>query len=283
MIGLNWPVAELTKIVNLAAIEILQATTVKTLGLGMVMLNICLEIELLITTAYGNQFVTNVMKFQEVEIAGLNLNVVLMLFVLQLNILALTAIINQLFGMKNQFLTTEEIVLLSTIRFSWLIFGLLLFQDKMLLGQFGNAAEIAEMSKTAPMLLHGYLEIITETKCMLFISEDFGFQDGGLTENQDFAETGSKLNVVQELINVHQFQEDTVLLLVMTLVNTTELTDINKTIMFYSHSDYGKLPEILLVNYPMKIMEHGLLSNAVPIIVTQQTVLTHQHLLVTMY
>lgn len=82
---------------------------------------------------------------------------------------------------------------------------------------------------------------------------------------------------------MHQFQEDTVLLLVMTLVNTTELTDINKTIMFYSHSDYGKLPEILLVNYPMKIMEHGLLSNAVPIIVTQQTVLTHQHLLVTMY
>lgn len=72
MIGLNWPVAELIKIVNLAAIEILQATTVKTLGLGMVMLNICLEIELLITTAYGNQFVTNVMKFQEVEIAGLN-------------------------------------------------------------------------------------------------------------------------------------------------------------------------------------------------------------------
>lgn len=165
MIGLNWPVAELIKIVNLAAIEILQATTVKTLGLGMVMLNICLEIELLITTAYGNQFVTNVMKFQEVEIAGLNLNVVLMLFVLQLNILALTAIINQLFGMKSQFLTMEEIVLLSTIRFSWLIIGLLLFQDKMLLGQYGNAAEIAEMSKTAPMHLHGYLEIITEIKC----------------------------------------------------------------------------------------------------------------------
>lgn len=153
----------------------------------------------------------------------------------------------------------------------------------MLLGQFGNAAEIAEMSKTAPMLLHGYLEIITEIKCTQSITEDFGFQDGGLTENQDFAETGSKLNVVQELINVHQFQEDTVLLLVMTLVNTTELTDINKMIMFYSHSDYGKLPEILLVNYPMKIMEHGLLSNAVPTIVIQQTVLTHQHLLVMKY
>lgn len=171
-------------------------------------------------------------------------------------------------------------MLLSMIRFSWLTIGLPPFQDKMPLGQCGNAVEIVEMNRTAPMLLHGYLEIITETKCMLFISEDFGFQDGGLTENQDFAETGSKLNVVLDKIIVPQFLEDIALLLVMMLVNMMELMNIMQMITSNSHSDYGKLPEIPLVNYQMKTMEHGLLLNAVPTIVIPLTVSTHQHLLV---